>query len=259
MGRNIENRRAEVRGDLGRLSANELSTNNLTEVRCRRVARHIGVRGALVLCAMLVAGVVSPVSRGEAQSVRTVSLVGDSLVAGRGETYAKAFLVRGVPVTVDGVGSRAIRYGWQCKVQSGLRVFPQMQNKSCRREGLELLRWWAQTGKLGSEVVLALGTNDAALYPGVRSLPNLQEVRRILGERRVWIVTVRKLNGSSKPAAWNKVAAAWCAKDVACSIIPWAESPISGRSSIYSSDMVHLTQRGAELRAEFIATVVAGH
>jgi hypothetical protein len=215
---------------------------------------------ALSLCALgLFLGVTTPLQQTRAQEVRTVSLVGDSLVSGRSSLYSKAFLVRGVPATVDGVGSRAIRYGWQCKVSQGLRVFPKPLNERCRREGLEQLRWWADTGKLGTEVVVALGTNDAALYPGARTLPNLREVRRIVGDRKVWIVTVRKLTNSPKPAAWNKVATEWCAKDIACGMIPWAESKISSKRALYSTDMVHLTQRGAELRAEFIATVVAGH
>jgi lysophospholipase L1-like esterase len=80
----------------------------------------------------------------------------------------------------------------------------------------------------------------------------------MVGNRKIWIVSVRKLNGSNKPKQWNATAAKWCAADVSCSMIPWAESAAAGRSSNYNTDGVHLTERGAKLRAEMIATIVIG-
>jgi hypothetical protein len=221
-----------------------------------RVSRTIRILTGVLAAAAVV---VSAAANGADAQERTISLVGDSLVANRTEIYKEAFSLRGVPANVDGVGSRAIRWGWQCKVDAGLRVFPRPVHAKCKREGLELLRHWERSGSLGTDVVVALGTNDAGLYPGPKSLPNLDQLRKVVGDRHLWLVTVRKLNGSKSAPAWNKTATAWCERDQACSVIEWGESQISAKRSLYIADGVHLTPRGAQVRAEFIATVVAGH
>ncbi len=189
---------------------------------------------------------------------RSVSLVGDSLVANREAVYSAALSARGVQSLIDGRGSRALRYGWQCRMSNGLFVLPKPAHAKCKREGLETLKFWSQSNMLGTDVVIALGTNDAALFPGDKTVANLREARRLVGSRKIWIVTVRKLNGSPRPKEWNITATKWCTKDGNCQMINWASSSAAGKSSNYIADGVHLTPRGAQLRAEIIATVVVG-
>lgn len=189
---------------------------------------------------------------------RSVSLVGDSLVANREAVYSSALSARGVQSLVDGHGSRALRYGWQCRMSNGLFVFPKPAHAKCKREGLETLKHWSQSNLLGTDVVIALGTNDAALFPGEKTVANLREARRLVGSRKIWIVSVRKLNGSTRPKEWNLTASKWCAADGNCQMINWASTTAAGRSSNYIADGVHLTPRGAQLRAETIATAVVG-
>ena len=188
----------------------------------------------------------------------SISIVGDSLVANREAVYAAALSARGVQGIVDGQGSRALRFGWQCRMSNGLFVFPKPAHAKCKREGLETLRHWSQSNQLGTEIVIALGTNDAALFPGAKTVANLREARRLVGSRKIWIVTVRKLNGSTRPKEWNITASKWCASDGNCQMINWASSGAAGSSANYIADGVHLTPRGAQLRAEFIATSVVG-
>jgi lysophospholipase L1-like esterase len=211
----------------------------------------------IVAAASLAAITVTPPVPAEAQP-QTVSVVGDSLIAGRERIYREAFAARAVPHNVSGVGSRALRYGWQCKTPAGLVVRPRPLHSKCKREGLEMIKYLRDARGLGTEVVVALGTNDAGLYPGARSIPNLNEVRKLVGTRKIWIVTVRKLSGGPKLKQWNATAAAWCARDISCALIPWAESSLASNPAVYSQDGVHLTERGAKLRAEMIATVVVG-
>jgi lysophospholipase L1-like esterase len=208
--------------------------------------------------AVLALGGAQPSLAEDTPAVTSVSLVGDSLVSGREALYRDALRAVGVDSLVDGRGSRALRWGWQCKRPDGrLEVLRTPKSEKCRREGLELLRWWARQQTLGEGVVIALGTNDAGLYKPAQTKANLSEARKLVGERPIWLVTVRKLSGSPKVAAWNKAAREWCAVDVACEVIEWAESPAGQSRKSYSSDGVHLTEAGTRSRAMVIAAAVS--
>lgn len=217
------------------------------------------------VCFLLVAGCLAGVAAGGAHAARpqavavmSVSVVGDSLVSGREQTYQDALRRDGVDALVDGRGSRALRWGWQCKRTDGsLGIFKKPTSEKCRREGLELLRWWARQQTLGEGVVIALGTNDAGLFRPAQTKANLHEARRLIGDRPVWLVTVRKLKPSTKVAAWNQAAREWCAADVACEMIEWAESVGGQDRASYTGDGVHLTEAGVRARAAFIADAVA--
>lgn len=189
---------------------------------------------------------------------RVVTIIGDSLVENRGRTYVGAFAERGVWSVADGYSGRTLRWGWLCRVNGVRKVYPKPVGNKCGIEGLELLERMVRNGSLGGELVLALGTNDASVFPGERSVRNLNTVRSLIGTRRVWLVTAVRLKDRVRATAWNQTATKWCARDIACSVIPWASMKVAWDPKLYVSDGVHLLERGTRLRAEMIATAVAG-
>lgn len=212
--------------------------------------------GAITLAALLSAGTSE---RAEAQTRYRVSLVGDSLVAGREELYNDALERAGFEGVANGVGSRAMRWGWQCRLNGALKIVPKpVTGASCKREGLEQLQYWARRGELGEVVVIALGTNDAGLFNADRMKTNLDEARRIVRNRELYIVTAQALGSrSERMQRWNTAAAQWCARDIACRMVPWAESQAAKAKSTYSGDGIHLTVEGTKKRAMVIAASIS--
>lgn len=214
--------------------------------------------GAL-FCAVAIESQTQDTARAGAAVVR-VSLVGDSLVKQNQETYARALKRAGFKPSVDGVGSRAVRSGWQCRIGGYLRIYETKIHEGCKPEGIERIRLWRDTGELGDRLVVALGTNDAALYPSNEVYGRFKQLRRVAGDLPVHLVTAAKLTGPSsraRVAAWNKEARRWCKSDGNCQMIEWGESKWAKDHSSYTGDKVHLSFKGLERRAAFIAKTLS--
>ena len=190
-----------------------------------------------------------------------VSFVGDSLTAASESSYRAALLHVGVnPISLSGVSSRALRFGWQCfitKTDLVVRSAP-IPGKKCAREGLEELTQFARSGKLGDAVVVALGTNDAGLYWPEQQSAHLDTVRKIVGARPLYLVSTVTVHASSnaRMIRYNAVAAAWCKKDSKCRVIDWAATAEANNPALYGRDGVHMGATGTGARAEFIAKEV---
>jgi lysophospholipase L1-like esterase len=221
--------------------------------------RKLAVICSLMLsCALVLPFVSSTPPATATPAVQSVGIIGDSLVSASPQTYAKLFSDAGIPITVDGVGSRALRYGWQCRDASGrLVVLPKPSAKKCRREGLEVVKNLAEQGTLPDVLIIALGTNDAGLFKPHQVAANLAELRSLIGDRKVFLVSVKKLTSSKKPGVYNAAASSWCATDIACAMIDWAATPAASNRRMYSADRVHLTAKGVTARAQFIFDSVA--
>jgi hypothetical protein len=212
----------------------------------------------MIPCALALPFVSSAPPATATPAVQSVGIIGDSLVSASPQTYAKPFNDAGIPVTVDGVGSRALRYGWQCRDASGrLVVVPKPSAKKCRREGLEVVKNLAEQGALPDVLIIALGTNDAGLFTPEQATQNLNELRSLVGDRKVFLVNVKKLTSSKRPGRYNAAASSWCATDIACSMIDWAATPAASNRRMYSADRVHLTAKGVTARSQFIFDTVA--
>lgn len=191
-----------------------------------------------------------------------VTLIGDSLVYQREALYEHAFAVLGIPAHADGRGSRALRWGWQCKNTSGrLVILAAPDSPGCRMEGLELLRALAAPGGydgfgLGRDVVLALGTNDSGLFTPAQAELSLDAARTLLVDHRIFLVSIVK-PGSSRAQGYTTVARDWCHRDEDCVFVEWAASGDAARPELYNADGIHLTEQGARVRAAFIAAAVA--
>lgn len=192
--------------------------------------------------------------------VASVVVVGDSLVSASPKLYAEKLRAVGMTVQVDAVGSRALRFGWQCRDATGrLVILKQPSSRACRREGLEVLSNLRQTNALPDAVVIALGTNDAGLFKPAEIISSLNNARKLIGERPLFIVSVKKLTSSKKPGIWNSTASGWCASDINCNFLDWASSPDAAVRAMYGSDRVHLTSAGLTARASFIALGVQAY
>jgi lysophospholipase L1-like esterase len=202
------------------------------------------------------------VARTPVDEPATVTLIGDSLTYRREALYEDAFAREGIPAHADGRGSRALRWGWQCRNAAGrLAILSAPNAPRCRMEGLELLRALATPEghdgvRLGREVVLALGTNDSGLFTPTQANASLDTARTILGDRRVFLVSIVK-PGSSRAVEYDATTRDWCRQDKDCVFVEWATSPAAGRPEMYNTDGVHLTEQGARARAAFIAATVA--
>ncbi len=193
-------------------------------------------------------------------TVVSVALVGDSLVGGNPSLYQKALEGEGLEALVSGVGSRALRTGWQCRKNGVLQVHASKIQDNCRPEGIEQVRMWRDAGLLGDGVIVALGTNDAALYPAKEVGSRFSALARLAGPRDIWVVTVAKLGGGKRQErvkAWNDAARSWCSKRPRCHMIEWASEPQARAKASYTADGVHLTGSGLSARASFIASSVA--
>jgi lysophospholipase L1-like esterase len=231
---------------------------NATDARMQRARSRRKWVVVVMLLVVLVATGASPTSSATARG-RNVTIIGDSLVENRGKWYIEAFSIRDVWSSADGFSGRTIRTGWLCRTAQGVRkVFPRPIHSRCGIEGLELLQRMVRRNELGSDLVLALGTNDARTFSAQRNVENLDAVRAAIGKRRMWLVSVVLLKDRARAERWNSMAAAWCARDIACSMVPWASLRRAWDPSLYVGDGVHLAERGTKLRAEMIATAVAG-
>lgn len=212
-----------------------------------------------VFCAVALENQAHHTAHANVSPVR-VSLVGDSLVKQNQDTYVKALKRAGFKPSVDGVGSRAVRSGWQCRIGGYLRIYDTKVHEGCKPEGIERIRLWREAGELGDRLVVALGTNDAALYPPNEVFGRFKQLRRVAGDLPVHLVTAAKLTGPgsrAKVAAWNKEARRWCESDRNCQMIEWGDSKWAKDHSSYTGDKVHLSLRGLERRASFIAKTLS--
>lgn len=126
------------------------------------------------------------------------------------------------------------------------------EDDGCRRQGLEALAWYATSGELPPAVVVALGTNDAS-RPATRVRADLDELRRLLGGRRLFIVATATSPMTELHTGWNATARSWCATDGLCEFVEWApEDP----AALFAPDGVHLNALGAQERARAIALAV---
>jgi lysophospholipase L1-like esterase len=106
------------------------------------------------------------------------------LVTASPKLYAEKLRAVGMAVRIDAVGSRALRFGWQCRDATGrLVILKQPSSGSCRREGLEVLSNLRRTNALPDAVVIALGTNDAGLFTPAEIVSSLDNARTLIGER----------------------------------------------------------------------------
>jgi lysophospholipase L1-like esterase len=129
-------------------------------------------------------------------------------------------------------------------------------SQNCKPEGIEQIKLWRRSGELGDRLVLALGTNDAALYPSSEVRGRLDAARKAAGGVAIHLVTAAKLTGPKSRArveAWNREARAWCAADGNCSMIEWGETKWARDPGTYTGDKVHLSGRGLSKRAKFIS------
>jgi hypothetical protein len=222
--------------------------------------RHLFVSAVCAL--VVVQAVVGPPTQAQAAGTwtkpATASLVGDSLTSANPQMYRDALAANGVgPAALSGVGSRALRNGWQCWVSGSLRIYASPVNSTCKREGLEELKHWAAQGTLGGAVVIALGTNDAGLYSSAQQMTNFSEARNVVGGRPIYLVTVFSTSSTAnqRMVTFNNNAKAWCAADRACAVIDWAATSQAQNRAIYT-DSVHLTSIGTSQRASYIAQQV---
>lgn len=218
-----------------------------------------------VFCLLYGAFLLFP-ARAKGETVRdgrakiSVALVGDSLVGENPSLYQKALEREGLEALVSGVGSRALRTGWQCRKDGVLQVHASKIQDNCRPEGIEQVRIWRDAGQLRDAVIVALGTNDAALYPANEVGSRFSSLARLSGSREIWIVTVAKLGATKRQErvkAWNDAARSWCSKRPLCHMVEWASQPQARAKASYTTDGVHLTSSGLSARASFIADTVA--
>lgn len=189
-------------------------------------------------------------------STISVTIIGDSLVAGREAVYEAPFKDAGWSAKAYGRGSRALRWGWQCRSRTGnLEILSSPTSTSCAPEGLELLKNLASTASLAENVVIALGTNDSGLFSPPQAAESLNKAVKITGQRHLFLVSIVK-PGSKKAPIYTKTVKEWCATEPHCTFIDWASSPSSRGRGLYSSDRIHLTEKGAAARADFIAAAV---
>jgi hypothetical protein len=74
-------------------------------------------------------------------------------------------------------------------------------------------------------VVVALGNNDAVLYGPTRVATNFDTVRALIGDRPVYLVSVRALGALDvSMQRFNDAARSWCAADRSCRMIEWASA-----------------------------------
>ena len=191
-----------------------------------------------------------------AVDVQRVSLIGDSLVKQSQETYSNALDGAGFESIVNGVGSRAVRDGYQCRVNGVLGIYESKIHDGCKPEGILQIRLWRREGLLGDRLILALGTNDAALYPSSEVKKRLDAARTAAGDIPIHLVTVAKLTGPKsrgRVEAWNNEARSWCQRDAACQMIEWGATKWAKDPGSYTGDKVHLSGRGLKRRAAYIA------
>lgn len=209
------------------------------------------------MCIVLVASgslVIGP--NASAVEIQRVSLIGDSLVKQSQDTYTNALDKAGFESVVNGVGSRAVRDGYQCRVNGVLGIYESKIHEGCKPEGILQIRLWRREGLLGDRLILALGTNDAALYPSFEVKQRLNAARAAAGDIPIHLVTVAKLTGPKsrgRVEAWNNEARAWCQSDSACQMIEWGATKWARDPGSYTGDKVHLSSRGLKHRASYIA------
>lgn len=181
-----------------------------------------------------------------------INLIGDSLVVRRDEDYTHAFADNGLTLRLDGAGSRSLRYGWLCIESSRVVTAIEPSSPDCKRQGLELVRWWVESNQLRDVLVVALGTNDA--YRRTDDVTaSLIELRRLLGNHPLVLVGTSSLPMRQAFENWNDTATQWCGADIDCQFLDWAGDPLGQNPNYFSSDGVHPSTLGGVARAEFIA------
>lgn len=123
----------------------------------------------------------------------------------------------------------------------------------CRRQGLGVLVDRSGRDGLPDLVVVALGTNDASLpEAGVRA--GLEEVRSLLGGRRLVLLETASEPMAAAHEGWNRTARSWCARDRDCRFVDW----VGAGTGIFADDGVHLNATGSLRRAAALAAALSG-
>lgn len=190
-----------------------------------------------------------------------ISLIGDSIVYGYSDIYKNEFIKRGFNVTtLDALRGRFIATGWRCrKIINGKSTMYHSStyvSSSCRAEGQTQLLLWKKRGKLGSVVVIALGTNDTSVPMRSSTYKKrLDGVRRIVENRLIVLVTVitHVKNRQTREKIYNNQIKDWCSKDKNCAIVDWASTPEARNRQIFIRDGIHHTRVGSGIKAKYIA------
>lgn len=186
-----------------------------------------------------------------------ILMVGDSLMAAVVRSQEAAIRFMGCEGIVDGLVGRSLTNGWQCSSSSHgvtIRADPEPGNSTCRPSGLELLDEWSEFARSASVVVIALGTNDAAVMS--QDLWTRRWVAALdLTTGPVMFVTAAARPGhpwADKVLAYNEALRLWCADEPRCSLADWAQTEPALDTNSYV-DYVHLTREVGEMRAVFLA------
>lgn len=190
-----------------------------------------------------------------------ISIIGDSIVYGYSGIYKDEFIKRGFNVVgLDALRGRFISTGWRCRKAVEGRTTTYHSNKyagpSCRAEGQTQLILWKKQKRLGSIVVIALGTNDTSVPMRPSTYKRrLDGVRNIVENRLIILITVTTYvqNRQTREKVYNTQIKDWCSKDINCAIVDWAATPDARNRKIFTRDGIHHTRIGSAIRAKYIA------
>lgn len=219
-----------------------------------RVGNDRRVRWFSALLSILALGLPTPAT-GHAVTTapRTeVLVVGDSLLAGAEPLVVARFAAHGIIATVDARSSRALRRGFLCRHQDRLVVLPRPTHRRCRPEGLELLASWATDGALPRTIVVALGTNDAGLFPPEQIQTHLTELAALTAGSRLVVVNVAKRHMTPRTRDWNHALQRWCQTLTRCTYADWAGTGTARDTRSYRPDGVHLRIGAVRDRIDFL-------
>lgn len=172
-----------------------------------------------------------------ASSGGRVAVVGDSLTVGTKPYQAAALLAAGwVEAVVDGSGSRGIATKVDGDPHTGLGAVD-----AIRSSGAEPDLW-----------IVALGTNDAWIYPSARYGEMVAAMLDRIGATPVLWVNVYLPAAPTRQQAWNAALTDAAAARSNVSVHDWA-SLAAQHSGWLTSDHVHYTGTGYQARAAAIA------
>lgn len=192
-----------------------------------------------------------------------VLLIGDSLTEAVERTQGDAFSYVGCESIVDGLAARTLSTGWQCLGAGGrspeivLRTAPEPGNVTCRPSGLELLSSWSDFAHVASAVVIALGTNDAGVYPPDGWVRRWKRSADLSSGPLVFVTASARPGDpwADKVERYNATLRWWCPAEPRCFLAEWDQTAPAQDPTSYT-DHVHLTRAAGEIRAVFIAAAV---
>lgn len=196
----------------------------------------IGSSAALQL---LGAGMTSAAPATTAATSGRVAVIGDSLTIGTLRYQADAFASAGwAHSTVDAHGSRGVRTKLQSDRYTGLTAVDAIRAKSGDCDV------W----------VIALGTNDAGIYPNAKQADVVQQmVDRIGARHKILWVNVYRPDLGRRQDTWNATLADVADEQPdAMFVFDWAALATENPHWL-ANDKVHCTAKGYEHRATAIA------